>query len=434
MLARACLMHAERDNFTREFDMPELSIPCPLAPALADRIRSARDELTTRWLERISARVALRKHRIFPTDSLLDHVPLLIDGIATTLEDESQAIPDHSAIVSKAMELGAMRYAQGFDEYEILKEFELLGGVVYAFVVREVQAMDEPCEKNELLVCGHRLFRAIAVIQEASVAHYLQRTRQALAEREARLRAFNRAVTHELKNQVAAILGAADLLEIDEIAARQGPQLLGVVQRNAVAMRTVLENLTELSEVGSHSRQQRRVLLPQAVAEAARQLRDRAAAANVEVRLQEMPEIEVPAAAVELALTNYLSNAIKYADPTAAARWVAVRGHLTEIRASPGREVVVEVWDNGIGVPEAKRAMLFTEGFRAHATTTGVEGSGLGLSIVRDAVEAIGGRAWATFPPSGGACFAIALPARRADEPADELQPDLRDEERGETD
>lgn len=81
--------------------MPELSIPCPLAPALADRIRSARDELTTRWLERISARVALGKNRIFPTDSLLDHVPLLLDGIATTLEDDSQVIPDHSAVSAK---------------------------------------------------------------------------------------------------------------------------------------------------------------------------------------------------------------------------------------------------------------------------------------------------------------------------------------------
>jgi signal transduction histidine kinase len=33
---------------------------------------------------------------------------------------------------------------------------------------------------------------------------------------------------------------------------------------------------------------------------------------------------------------------------------------------------------------------------------------------VKDAVEALGGRAWATFPPGGGSCFAFALPARRA--------------------
>ena len=75
------------------------------------------------------------------------------------------------------------------------------------------------------------------------------------------------------------------------------------------------------------------------------------------------------------------------------------------------------MWDNGLGVPEAARAQLFARGFRAHAgTVTGVEGTGLGLSIVKDAIEALGGRVWATFPPEGGACFAFALPARRAGE------------------
>jgi signal transduction histidine kinase len=45
-----------------------------------------------------------------------------------------------------------------------------------------------------------------------------------------------------------------------------------------------------------------------------------------------------------------------------------------------------------------------------------VEGMGLGLSIVKDAVGALGGRVWATFPPGGGSCFALALPARRTGE------------------
>src|SRR5205085_1253534 len=73
--------------------------------------------------------------------------------------------------------------------------------------------------------------------------------------------------------------------------------------------------------------------------------------------------------------------------------------------------------DNGLGVPEAKRGQLFAQGFRAHTETiTGVEGTGLGLSIVRDAVEALGGRAWVTFPAEGGSCFTFALPARRSGE------------------
>ena len=395
----------------------DFSPPCPLAPALADSIRGARDELTHRWLERISARVSLDPNLVFPTEDLLNHVPILIDGIAAYLEHPAQEVAADTPVIAKAMELGALRHGQGFDEYQILKEFELLGGIVFAHLIVAVRSMDEPCGKDELLACGHRLFRAVAVIQSASVAHYLQQMRGRLAEREERLRGFNRALTHELKNQIGAVLGAADILELDGLPEDERPRLLDIVRRNAGAMRTTLDNLIELSRLDTDARQQRRVLLPQAVGEAVRQLRDAARAAGVEVRVRDLPPAEVAAAAVELATVNYLSNAIKYADPDAATRWIEVRGYTAEGGAGARPETVVEVWDNGIGVPEAKRGQLFARGFRAHAeTVTGVEGTGLGLSIVKDAVEALGGRAWAVFPPGGGTCFAFSLPARRTGE------------------
>ena len=397
----------------------DLSLPCPLAPALADSIRAAREELTHRWLERISARVALDPNRVFPTEDLLDHVPLLIDGIAAYLEHPAQGVAADAPVIAKAMELGALRHGQGFDEYQILKEFELLGGIVFAHLIVAVRTMDEPCEKDELLACGHRLFRAVAVIQEASVAHYLQQMRGRLAEREERLRGFNRALTHELKNQIGAVLGAGDLLALEGLPDDERPRLLDIVRRNAAGMRATLDNLIELSRLDPDSRQQRRVLLPQAVAEAVRQLRDAARLARVEIRVGDLPPVEVSAAAVELATVNYLSNAIKYADPDAPVRWVEVRGHTVEAGPDGSPETVVEVRDNGLGVPEEARAQLFARGFRAHVeSVTGVEGTGLGLSIVRDAVEALGGRVWAAFPPEGGACFAFALPARRAGEAA----------------
>jgi signal transduction histidine kinase len=394
--------------------MPDAAAPCSLAPALAARIRDARETLTRRWLDRIVDRVALDPNRVFPTDALLDHVPLLLDGIAAYVESPALEVPADAPVVAKAMELGALRFEQGFDEYEILKEFELLGGIVFAHCVAEVRTMDEPCERAELLVCGHRIFRAIAVVQQASVAHFLQRLRAALRAREEQLRGFNRAVTHELKNQIGAVLGAAELLELEGLPAADRPRLVGVARRNALAMRAVLDNLVELSRVDADARHQRRVLLPQAVAEAVRQLRDAARAANVRVRIADLPAVEVPAAAVELAVTNFVSNAVKYADPTADARWVEISAG-TAGTPETDAEVVVEVRDNGLGVPEAKRAGLFAHGFRAHVeTVTGVEGTGVGLSLVKDAVEALGGRAWATFPADGGSCFAFALPARRA--------------------
>jgi hypothetical protein len=112
----------------------DLLDPCPLAAILAARLRGERDALTRRWLDRISDRVALHPNRVFPTTDLLDHVPLLIDGIAAYLENPSQPISTDMPVIAKAMELGALRHAQGFDEYELMKEYEIFGGILFSFL------------------------------------------------------------------------------------------------------------------------------------------------------------------------------------------------------------------------------------------------------------------------------------------------------------
>jgi hypothetical protein len=100
----------------------EITDNCRLAAALASRLRNEREDLTRRWLERIASRVALDPNRIFPTESLLDHVPLLIDGIADYLEDPSREISADVPVIGKAIELGELRFSQGFGAHEILKE------------------------------------------------------------------------------------------------------------------------------------------------------------------------------------------------------------------------------------------------------------------------------------------------------------------------
>lgn len=393
--------------------MLDITAHCPLAPALAERMRAARDDLTQRWLERINERVALDPNRVFPTEDLLDHVPLLIDGIADYLEDPAREVWSEAAVIGKAMELGALRHAQQFDEYELLKEYEIFGGILFSFLARASEELEEPCSRGELLVCAHRVFRGIALMEQATVTHFLQLMKARLGEREERLRRFNDALTHEVKNQIGAAMGAAQTLKIENLPEDQRSRLTSVVIRNVGYIASVLDNLGELSRLEADVRHHRHVLLPQAATEVRRQLRHAARQAKVEIRVAELPAVEVNAAAIELALTNYISNAIKYADPSKLVRWVEVRGHVRGSQNSGPAELVVEVHDNGLGVPEEQRPRLFERFFRAHEAITGAEGSGLGLSIVRDAIEALDGSAWAAFPGEGS-IFAFALPCRRA--------------------
>ncbi len=286
-------------------------VPCPLAITLARRLRDARDELTARWLERITQRVALDANRVFPTDELLDHVPLLLAGVADYIESPGAAVQADSSVMAKAMELGALRHAQGFDAYEVLKEYEILGGILYAYLTTIVNEIPEECSRAELFVCAHRVFHAITLIQQATTVQFLQRTTERLQERDERLRAFNRTLAHEFRNRIGAASGAAQLLGMIELPDTDRRAMADVVVRNVDGMRNTLENLLELSRIGqADTRQQRHLLLPRAAAEVARSLRDFAAAHRVEVRVEALPDVEVSAAAVELCLTNLVSNAV----------------------------------------------------------------------------------------------------------------------------
>ena len=392
------------------------SADCPLASVLANRLRSEREDLTRRWLDRIAARVSIDANRVFPTADLLDHVPLLIDGIAAYIENPAEGIAGDIPVIGKATELGELRHRQGFDAYEIFKEYEILGGVLFSFLSRIVDGIEQPCTRSELLNCGHRLFHAVTLIQQVTTMHFLRRTNEQVREREERLRGFNRMVSHELKNRVGAIKGAHALLEEPWLEPEKRDRFLHMIGENVEGIEAMLGNLLVLSRLENRVQQHRHVRLPQAAAEVVRQLREMARASSVTVKVEDLPDVEVDAAAIELSLTNYVSNAIKYADPQKLTRVVEIRGRVERPDDTSGDTLIVEVRDNGLGIPPDAAGKLFQRFFRAHdQTVTGVEGTGLGLSIVREMVEAIGGRAWTESGVQGGSVFGFAIPCRRGE-------------------
>lgn len=387
----------------------------PLAGALAAALRDSRNYLTGRWLERLAARVDLDLNNVFPSDELLDHMPLLIAGIADDLEDAANPINADSEVVHRAMELGGMRHAQGFDEYEVLKEFEILGGILFTFLSDRVRESGDDYPPDEVLACTSRIFRALSVVQQAAVAHYVRLMKARVSERESRLRGFNRALTHEFRNRIGAAMGASQILDLPNLGDEARAKLTRVISANMNSMQVVLDNLLELTDIEFEARQQRHVRLPEAVRESIRQLRDMAASRNVSVEIDgEMPDVEVPAAAVELSLTNLISNAIKYADRAEQRRWVKLSTRVSKTDVGDPCEVTIDVSDNGIGVPPDQRERLFQRLFRAaNAESSGVEGTGLGLSIVRETIEALGGQVSVSFGGKGSV-FSVSLPCRRS--------------------
>ena len=400
----------------------DITSDCSLTADLAARIRAGRLELTERWLDRIAARLDVPADRESPSEGLLDHGPVLMDGIADYLEDPTDEISAAVPVIAKAMELGELRFAQGYDASEILREYEILGGVLYSFSARALADSGTTTNASELLICAHRLFRAISVIEQVTTAHYLRVLGERVAEREERLRRFGRMITHELKNRVGATLGAGQLLREEWLGSEERQRFAGMVEENAQAIQKVLEDLAVLSRLDGERRRQRYVALSEVVREVFRQLRELARGREVELRIAgDLPDVEVNAAAVELCLSNYLSNAIKYSDPGAAVRWAEVDADVEPGDTARSARLTVRVRDNGIGVPEEARGQLFERFFRAHADDVSIEGTGLGLSLVQETVASLGGRAWAEFVEGKGTVFGFALPlesSRSVSEPA----------------
>lgn len=381
---------------------------CSLAHALAGALRDESEHLARHWLNRIARRV--------DAESLANvDATILVRGVADYLETPVNEIGADSAAIAQAMALGESRYANGFDVYEILKEYELLGCVLFSFVAGAAGALGDECEqgRGSVLSCGQRLYRALALIERASLVQFMRLADQRRRAREEQLRTFNRGVSHEIKNRIGTLLAASEaLLMLPEADDAQRTQFMEMIVRNTRLLRHTVDNLVALSRTENDARHNYQLRLAVAAREAARQLRENSRVAQVEIRLEQLPDVEVNAAAVELCVTNYLSNAIKYADPKQPHRYAAISGTV-ETTPDGRREVVVRVRDNGVGVPLEKRRRLFQRFYRAHdGSTVHADGTGLGLSIVSETVASLGGRAWAEFPPNGSV-FAFSLPYRR---------------------
>jgi two-component system sensor histidine kinase KdpD len=120
----------------------------------------------------------------------------------------------------------------------------------------------------------------------------------------------------------------------------------------------------------------------------------------------DLPMLWIDFVLIEHVLVNLLENAAKYSPPHTAVRISAQR---------EGYSIVVEVADEGIGVPTADQERIFDKFYRVQRGDRHGAGTGLGLSICRGIIEAHGGKISASSPAYGkGTVFTIILPAEKA--------------------
>jgi two-component system, OmpR family, sensor kinase len=226
---------------------------------------------------------------------------------------------------------------------------------------------------------------------------------------------FVSAVSHELRTPLTSIKGYLESVLSEETGPLNGEQRdeLQIVYRNATRLQDLTNDLLTLSrlESGRIEMELGPLDLCELLSELRRELDPAARARGVELRLDCRRALVVEADELRLhqALGNLLGNAIKFSGDSAK---VAVRAHDRD------GEVLIEVSDNGVGIPADELPRLKERFYRA-STAGEAQGTGLGLAITQEIVERHGGRLEVESQVGVGSTFRIRLPAvPRARQPA----------------
>jgi PAS domain S-box-containing protein len=232
-------------------------------------------------------------------------------------------------------------------------------------------------------------------------------------------------MSHELRTPMNAVLGFTRLLLADEATATEGAEAIAMrrarlahIESAGEHLLTLIDNVLELSRLDGPARDV--VLQPVRLAAVIEQslplVEGLALQHGVTLAASPTPlHVRADATRLKQVLVNLLTNAIKYNRPGGSVR----------IDALPAaRQVLIRVSDDGVGMTSEQQAHAFEAFNRAGAEREGIEGTGIGLTIVKALVEGMGGRIDVHSTRGVGSAFEVrldaaaesgpfALPARR---------------------
>lgn len=363
---------------------------------LATLIKSERQPILARWRQQVRQLPSARQLDI-PT--LNDHIPDLLDELATALESHSDQTIVEALGEDSPQAHGLQRLKDAFDIEEVVAEYNILRGCIHDLATEHGVAL----QGLPFHVINRVFDHAIGL---ALQTYATQRALEVQVRREEYL-AF---VVHDLRTPLFAISLIGKVLEkslpsqgYDNEAAR----LLKSLRRNMLQLeelvRKVLDENTNLQTDLGIKLERRKFDLWPLVEALLDDLQPVAQTTHTRVRNQVPDDLVLfaDASVLRRVFQNLIANAIRYApggEVVAGARELEAQG-------------VVECWvsDNGAGIAAELLEKVFEKGETDPETSTG---TGLGLAIVKTFIEAHGGTVSAESTPGVGSTFRFSLPAK----------------------
>jgi len=271
-----------------------------------------------------------------------------------------------------------------------------------------------PAERGPLLIINW-LALAIPTIITAliagTLAERLRLTNRNLLESERLRDSLSHMIVHDLRNPTTALVGALDILKLtlsDKMTADQR-KLLENARHSGHVLIGLIGEILDISkmEAGQFTLRLEPVELCQVIASATDSFQALAELEKVELT-SELCSIGVIACdkqLIERVLTNLISNALKHTPEggkvTVSARWT-----------EDEKQVEVCVADTGSGIPKEYQSRIFEKFGQVEDRSRPRQGTGLGLTFCKMAVEAHSGKIWVESEVGKGSRFCFTLPAR----------------------
>lgn len=237
------------------------------------------------------------------------------------------------------------------------------------------------------------------------------RSMEGLAEANMLKSEFVSIVSHQLRSPLSNLKWAAEILFSEKFGdlGQKQKEYLTILQDNYGRMNELINDLIMVSRIeeGQLSLNKTKFSLRDLTEEVARDLKILADASNVKINIEEqgeMPEVSGDVKMIKVAVENLLDNAIRY---------IKERGEVFVKFKNKGNNLLFEIKDTGVGIPEEDQRNIFQKFFRSkNALKYQTQGSGLGLHIAKYIIEKSGGKIWFKSKENKGSTFWFTLPIR----------------------
>jgi PAS domain S-box-containing protein len=257
---------------------------------------------------------------------------------------------------------------------------------------------------NRLLLSGEK--RMVTIVRDISRRRAADERTRATDERR---RKYFATATHELRTPMASVLGFSELLLKRDFDQATGRELVEIIHRQASRLVDLINQLLDLARIEAGGKDELD-FRPLAVAELVEQtlagLSGLGEAHRITVAVApDLPALSGDSQKLQQALTNIVSNSIKYSDPGTP---IAVDAFIAAPGAQPA--VGIRVRDHGIGMTPEQQAQIFDAFYRADKGSS-VQGSGLGMTIFKEIIDLHGGAVELQSAPGAGTEITMVLPA-----------------------